>query len=67
MAHALTFDAGLARPTGLLAGLRRTLAARMLVRRTRAELAVLSDRDLADLGIHRGDIGRIAREAVYGA
>lgn len=67
MAHALTLDAGIARPRGLLAGLRRALVERRLVRRTRDELAALSDRDLADLGIRRGDIGRVAREAVFGA
>ncbi|MEL6751220.1 MAG: DUF1127 domain-containing protein [Pseudomonadota bacterium] len=32
-------------------------------RRTRAELASLSNRELADIGIVRGDIGRIARRA----
>jgi len=32
--------------------------------RTFSELQNLSDRDLADLGISRGDIPRIAREAV---
>jgi uncharacterized protein YjiS (DUF1127 family) len=34
--------------------------------RTVAELNALSNRDLADLGINRADIGRIAREAVRG-
>lgn len=29
------------------------------------ELAHLSDRDLADIGIHRSMIGRIARDAAY--
>lgn len=32
---------------------------------TRSELANLTDRDLADLGIHRSMITRIAREAAY--
>lgn len=32
-------------------------------RRTVSELASLSDRDLADLGISRADIARLAREA----
>lgn len=36
-------------------------------RRTYEELNSLSDRDLADLGMIRSDIGRIARETVYGA
>ena len=34
--------------------------------RTVSELESLSNRELADLGIARGDIGRIAREAVRG-
>lgn len=36
-------------------------------RRTYDELQHLSDRDLADLGLVRSDIGRVARETVYGA
>lgn len=36
-------------------------------RETVRELDVLSDRDLADLGIHRSQIGTIASEAAYGA
>jgi len=31
-----------------------------------AELSVCSDRVLRDLGIYRGDIRRLSREAVYG-
>jgi uncharacterized protein YjiS (DUF1127 family) len=34
--------------------------------RTVTELQALSNRELADLGISRGDIARIAREAVRG-
>ena len=34
--------------------------------RTVSELGTLSNRDLADLGIARSDIHRIAREAVKG-
>ncbi len=34
--------------------------------RTVTELEALSNRDLADLGINRYDINRIAREAVRG-
>ncbi len=70
MAHALTLDAGLSRQdpaSGFIARIRKALADRMLVQRTRAELGGLNDRDLADLGISRADIGWIAREAVYGA
>lgn len=35
-------------------------------RETMGELTNLSDRDLADLGIARGDIHRLAVEAAYG-
>ncbi len=35
--------------------------------RTYNELNALSDRDLADIGIGRGDIDTLARELVYGA
>ncbi|WP_101068314.1 DUF1127 domain-containing protein [Roseovarius salinarum] len=35
-------------------------------RRTRNELAALSDRELADLGVHRSEITRCAYESVYG-
>lgn len=48
-----------------------TLAARwtqyQLYRQTRGELDALSDRDLADLGIHRADIHDIATDAAYRA
>ena len=40
--------------------LRRTVTAR-----TRAELDALSDRELADIGIPRCNIRRIARDAAY--
>ncbi|MDP5217837.1 DUF1127 domain-containing protein [Ruegeria sp. 2205SS24-7] len=36
-----------------------------LYRRTLSELSALSDRDLADLGIHRSMIRQIAMEASY--
>jgi uncharacterized protein YjiS (DUF1127 family) len=35
-------------------------------KRTVSELSHLSDRELADLGISRGDIMRLARETVQG-
>ena len=35
-------------------------------RRTIRELADLSSRDLADLGLHRSEIRRVAHESVYG-
>ena len=37
-----------------------------LFRRTKAELAGLSDRELADLGLNRSMITSVAHEAVYG-
>ncbi|MCC7321772.1 MAG: DUF1127 domain-containing protein [Rubellimicrobium sp.] len=37
-----------------------------LYRETYDQLSDLSARDLDDLGIHRGDIHRIATEAAYG-
>lgn len=36
-------------------------------RETLRELNALSDRDLADLGIHRSQIGAVAKEAAFGA
>lgn len=40
---------------------------RAIARQTFAELAGLSDRELSDLGLSRGDIRRIAREAAQNA
>ena len=36
-------------------------------RQTLSELASLTDRDLADLGLHRADIRSVARDAAYAA
>ena len=36
-------------------------------RTTLEQLQALTDRDLADLGVYRGNIPQIAREAAYGA
>ena len=36
---------------------------RRIYRTTLTELANLSDRDLTDLGLHRADLRRVAREA----
>ncbi|MEM8980325.1 MAG: DUF1127 domain-containing protein [Pseudomonadota bacterium] len=30
-----------------------------------AELSALSDRELADIGLYRGDIGRVVRDSAY--
>lgn len=70
MAHATNLDAGFVRPfatQSFIARIRRTFAERALYRRTIDELRSLSDRDLADLGLHRHEIGRVAHESVYGA
>jgi uncharacterized protein YjiS (DUF1127 family) len=48
------------------AGLADRAAKYRLYRRTQDELAMLSDRDLADLGIARGMINDIASQAAYG-
>lgn len=56
--------------TDRIAGMARELADRWrryrVFRETMRELEALSDRDLADLGIHRSQIASIAREAAYG-
>jgi uncharacterized protein YjiS (DUF1127 family) len=41
--------------------LRARIASRQLYNRTFSELNALTNRDLADMGIHRSDIDRIAR------
>ena len=67
MAHAMTHDLGHGGVFGLLAQARKSLADRRLFRQTHEELAALTDRDLADLGISRHSIPDVARESVYGA
>lgn len=60
--------AGLSERIGDLAGALRDRWRRFrLFRETLRELNALSDRDLADLGIHRSQIGAVAHEAAYGA
>lgn len=49
-----------------LANMSETLEQRKRARETYAELAGLSDRELHDLGLSRGDIRRVAREAAQG-
>ena len=51
--------------TAAMIDLRARMARHRLYRQTRHELAVLSDRELADLGLHRSEIGRIAWQAAY--
>lgn len=48
-------------------GLKKSYAQYRVYTRTVAELSELSTRDLNDLGIGRGEIRSIAREAAYGA
>ena len=49
-----------------IAKVRTEAAKRALYRRTRNEIASLSNRDAIDLGIFPEDAKRIAREAVWG-
>ena len=65
MANVLTY--GLGRGFGPLARARKALADYRLYRRTVAELAALSNRELRDLGISRFSIREIAHGSVYGA
>jgi len=63
--HARTLDdtfAG-ARSGGLWPAVTARLASYRAYRRTLDELSQLSDRDLADMGMHRSTIGDVAREA----
>ena len=54
------------RGDGLLARLRNRWSRYRTYRRTHGELSSLSSRELADLGISRNMISRLAREAAYG-
>ncbi len=51
----------------LFSTLRMGLAKRKLYRSTLDELQSLSDRELADLGLHRSGLPRIAYQAAYDA
>ncbi|MFS4437807.1 DUF1127 domain-containing protein [Paracoccaceae bacterium GXU_MW_L88] len=67
MAH-IAYDARLApAKAGLFANLKMRLEAFRKYQRTLNELRDLSDRELADLGIARGELRAIAHEAAYGA
>lgn len=59
--------AGLAdRLAAFVKSLREAARRRAVYRQTLRELNALSSRELADLGIHRAMITRIAMEAAYG-
>jgi uncharacterized protein YjiS (DUF1127 family) len=47
-------------------GLSERLARHRLYRQTLNELSALSDRELADLGLHRAQIADVAADAAYG-
>lgn len=51
---------------GVIASLKAAFARRAVYAQTVRELNVLSDRELADLGIARASITAVAREAAYG-
>ena len=49
----------------LVTAFRARRAKARVFHRTLAEMAALSDRDLADLGLHRSEIRRVAYNAAY--
>ena len=55
------------RVAGVTGSLRDSWRRFRVYRQTVRELNALGDRELADLGIHRSNIGAIATEAAYGA
>ena len=67
MAQAITSHSSFARfnGEGVLARVAAHFAARRRYLATRRELAALSDRDLADLGINRGNIAEVAKDAAW--
>ncbi len=52
--------------SGVLAQLKVAIARRAVYKQTVRELMILTDRELADLGLSRYDIPTVAREAAYG-
>jgi uncharacterized protein YjiS (DUF1127 family) len=59
---------GIAARVGILMNsMSDALARRRVYKTTLAELGALSGRELADLGLHRAMIRRVAYEAAYGA
>ena len=59
-------QAGQGRIAKFLADARDYMARRSVYRQTLRELNDLSSRDLADLGLHRSSIRRVAYEAAWG-
>lgn len=52
--------------SGILAQVKVMIARRAVYNQTVRELNILTDRELADLGLSRFDIPTVAREAAYG-
>ena len=52
--------------SGYIAQFKASFARRAVFNQTVRELAVLTDRELSDLGISRADITAVAHEAAYG-
>ncbi len=50
-------------PTSIIGGIRQARARHAAYRRTFDVLSAYSDRELADIRIHRSQIGEIARDA----
>jgi uncharacterized protein YjiS (DUF1127 family) len=68
MSHTISMDvrsAASGSVEGLFARIRKSIADYRLYLATLGELESLSDRDLADLGIHRSSIREIARASVW--
>jgi uncharacterized protein YjiS (DUF1127 family) len=61
----VTFEAGRTFFNQKLEQMRDNRARRKIYKQTRSELYSLNDRELADLGIPRASIKRIAMEAAY--
>ena len=63
MARAITLKDNAAPFAGLIARIRNAISAYLAFAETRNELEALNDRELADVGIARGNIGAVARNA----
>lgn len=70
MAHAHSIrnvDLGIVdRIAGMIASFKESNQRRKIFRQTVRELSALSNRELADLGMHHSMITRVAHEAAYG-